>query len=106
MTGHAGYPHNLDLIAPSDFEWDQTKAASNLKKHGVPFEAAPDVFCDVNRLDERDDRQSYGEERRSVTGLVDGVCICVAYTMRGDVCRVISVRPASRKERQRYGHRS
>lgn len=26
------------------FEWDQQKAASNLKKHGVSFEEASTVF--------------------------------------------------------------
>jgi hypothetical protein len=27
-----------------EFEWDQSKAASNLKKHGVSFEEAKTVF--------------------------------------------------------------
>ena len=28
------------------FEWDERKAASNLVKHGVSFEAAADTFSD------------------------------------------------------------
>ena len=28
------------------FEWDETKAVTNLRKHGVPFEEAASVFSD------------------------------------------------------------
>ena len=30
-----------------DFEWDDAKAASNLEKHKVSFDAARHVFADV-----------------------------------------------------------
>ncbi|MDQ6986942.1 MAG: BrnT family toxin [Mariprofundaceae bacterium] len=45
-----------------NFEWDPLKAASNLKKHGVSFEEAAEVFVDplqLNILDEANE----GEER-------------------------------------------
>jgi uncharacterized DUF497 family protein len=29
-----------------EFEWDKTKAATNLKKHGVTFAEASTVFAD------------------------------------------------------------
>jgi uncharacterized DUF497 family protein len=48
-------------------------------------------------------RQDYGEERRNIVGVVNRVCIIVTYTMRGDVCRIISARKANRKERKEYG---
>lgn len=94
------------MNTPDAFEWDDKKAEANLGKHGVPFEAAPDVFLDEDRLDFEDARVAYGEERRNVTGLVDGVVLTVTYTLRDDAARIISVRRASRKERRRYGHRS
>jgi len=31
-----------------NFEWDPVKAASNLKKHGVSFEEAAEVFVIVD----------------------------------------------------------
>ena len=36
---------------PLQFEWDEEKAALNLKKHGVRFETAALVFCDENRIE-------------------------------------------------------
>ena len=32
------------------FEWDEDKAALNLKKHGVRFETAAKVFCKERSL--------------------------------------------------------
>lgn len=29
-----------------EFEWDKNKAESNVEKHGVTFEQAPEVFFD------------------------------------------------------------
>jgi uncharacterized DUF497 family protein len=92
------------MNAPTDFAWDDAKAASNLAEHGVPMQAGADVFLDPNRLDAMDARKNYGEERRNAIGLVGGVVLHVTYTMRdGDTARLISVRLASRKERKRYG---
>ena len=87
-----------------DFEWDETKAKVNHAKHGVAFEAAPSVFRDVNRLDWADARMDYAEERRNVIGMANGIVLHVSYTMRDGVYRLISVRRANRKERQRYGN--
>lgn len=39
-------------------------------------------------------------------GAVDEVVLTVSYTMRESVCRIISARRASRKEREAYGDRS
>ncbi|MEQ8266444.1 MAG: BrnT family toxin [Parvibaculum sp.] len=91
---------------PEEFEWDDEKAEANLSKHGVPFELATDVFSDPDRLDVGDERFAYGEERRNAVGAVDGAVLTVSYTMRGDICRIISARRASRKERDAYGDRS
>jgi uncharacterized DUF497 family protein len=89
---------------PTRFEWDPAKAESNLRKHGVPFEAGARVFDDEHRVDLVDERFDYGEERRNATGLVEGVSVTVTYTMRGEeTARIISAHPASRKERKHYG---
>jgi uncharacterized DUF497 family protein len=89
------------------FEWDESKAAVNLAKHGVSFDEAATVFGDPNGLDGPDVRHSTHERRflrlgRSVAGRV----LIVAYTQRRsadvDTVRIISARRASRKEGTAY----
>lgn len=46
-----------------------------------------------------DDRRDYGEPRTVALGCVDGEWLVVVYTWRGETCRIISARKASRKER-------
>lgn len=92
------------MNAPQEFEWDDEKSAKNEAERGIPFEAAVDVFLDEHRLEWIDARKDYGEVRRVMVGVVDGVCLSVAYTMRGEAARIISVRCASRKERRQYGY--
>ena len=45
------------------FEWDQRKAASNLRKHGVSFDEAGSVFLDPLAVSGPDPDHSVGEER-------------------------------------------
>jgi uncharacterized DUF497 family protein len=39
-----------------DFEWDEEKADTNLRRHGVDFEEAALVFLDPNRIESEDTR--------------------------------------------------
>ena len=62
------------------FEWDPTKAAGNLRKHGVSFQTAVRVFTDPYALVERDSIEN-GEERWQAIGVVEGVLmLIVAHT--------------------------
>ena len=36
------------------FEWDETKAESNLRKHGIDFDDAIEVFYDPHAVFEQD----------------------------------------------------
>lgn len=83
------------------FEWDEEKAALNLKKHGVRFETAARVFCDENRIELFDSIHSDEEERYNTIGMVDNIPF-VVYTERKNRVRLISARPANRKERRLY----
>lgn len=83
-----------------EFEWDGNKAVANVEKHAIDFVDAVDVFDDVRLVVEVDRR--HGEHRCRAIGMVEGVVLSVAYTMRGDVCRIISARRASRRERRAY----
>ena len=80
------------------FEWDEEKAALNLKKHGVRFETAALVFCDENRIELFDAEHSSEEERYNTIGLVDNI-LFVVYTERKNRIRLISARPANKRER-------
>jgi len=88
------------------FEWDEAKAKTNERKHGVSFEDALLVFADPYALVEQD-RTVDGEVRWQTLGLVEGiVLLLVAHTVRceqdDEIIRIISARRAVRKERKRY----
>lgn len=88
------------------FEWDETKAHANLKKHHVGFEIAARVFLDPRALAYRN-RIENGEQRWQALGVVDGcLLLLVAHAVRHDggveVIRIISARKADKKERKHY----
>ena len=84
------------------FTWDSRKAAANVVKHGLSFDDACRIF-DGPVFEDIDDRFSYGEERIKATGILDDVEIVVIYTDRlGEGRRIISARPATRRERIAY----
>jgi uncharacterized protein len=85
-----------------DFEWDETKAAANLAKHGVSFEQARAAFGDPFAIDFVDDREDYGEDRVILFGMVENRLLVVAHTLRGDKVRLISAREAEPHERRKY----
>jgi uncharacterized DUF497 family protein len=84
------------------FEWDDEKAAQNLRAHGVEFETAREVFQDRFVITMTDPREDYGEERYRALGMVRDRLLYVAYTMRDERIRVISVRYAEPWERRMY----
>lgn len=83
------------------FEWDQTKSDKNLAKRGFDFAYASRIF-DGDVLEWEDTRRDYGERRVVAIGEVDEEIYVVVYTPRGRVRRIISARPASRRERNAY----
>ena len=83
------------------FEWDEEKAASNLKKHGIDFRDAVRVFQDDYRIEIYDEAHSDTEDRFCTIGMVDDI-LFVVYTERGDAVRMISARFANRRERSLY----
>ena len=88
-----------------EFEWAEAKASRNEKKHAIPFPFAARVFLDGNRLEWTDTHNEQGEPRWITLGLIDGIEIIVAYTIRAGSTRLISARKAERHERQDYWHR-
>lgn len=87
-----------------NYTWDENKRNINVKKHGVDFPTAIDVFHDDNRIETADDRQDYGEERLQTIGYAHPGLLFVVYTYRDNETtrRFISARRANKKEKALY----
>ena len=89
------------------FDWDPIKAATNLKKHKIPFELASTVFDDPLHLSVTDPDSS-NEERWVTVGMAaDTKILVVVHTERWiekdiEVVRIISARAATKKEKKAY----
>ena len=85
-----------------EFEWNDDKAASNLRKHGISFVEACAVFRDPFAIELFDERVACDEERFILIGMsADGV-LFVIYTERQERNRIISARKAEPNERRYY----
>jgi uncharacterized protein len=86
------------------FDWDDSKAARNEKRHdGVTFQEAATVFDDPYFVVLTDDDHSFGEMRYWIIGeSIEGRNLLVVYTERGDLVRIISVREATKREKEVY----
>jgi uncharacterized protein len=76
-------------MAKVRFEWDERKAAENLRKHGVSFTLAQRAFLDEKRVLARDLKHSQKEPRYYCMGRVDDEIITVRFTFRSRVIRLI-----------------
>lgn len=84
-----------------DYEWDEAKSEATRRERGLPFEIAVLLF-DRPVLVVEDDRFDYGETRLRAIGEVEGVVLVCVYTEKDEVRRIISLRRASRRERNVY----
>jgi uncharacterized protein len=80
-------------------EWNEAKAASNRRKHGIDFDEAVEIFYGASLL-RRSDRHM--EERWLAIGETEGRVVTVVFTWRGDALRIISARRARRNEKRAY----
>ncbi len=85
-----------------DTHWDPNKARTNLAKHGIAFEDAELALADPLGLT-RDDPDARGEPRFVTVGAdALGRIVTVVYSYRGEEIRLLSARPATRKETDIY----
>ena len=86
-----------------EFEWDQDKAESNLRKHGVAFAEAMTVFEDRRAVIAYNPFHSAEEDRYLILGLSNNHrLLVVSFTDRDDRVRLISSRGATRRQRKDY----
>ena len=90
-------------IGPIEFEADDEKAEANLRRHGVSFPVAARSFVDPFARVFPDKEHSLHESRWiNVGSSPDGRLLLTAYTLRGERIRLISSRPANRRERHAF----
>lgn len=90
------------------FEWDDIKAAENLRKHGVSFDEAQTVFGDAYALHTYDGPHSWDEDRFIIVGRsARDRALFVVYVERTEVTlRIVSARRATLRERRTYEEKS
>ena len=87
------------------FEWDASKATTNLRKHRVSFEEAKSAFYDEFAVQFFDDEHSSDEDRFLLLGLSSGtrlLIVCHCERDDGEVIRIISARKATQRESAFY----
>ena len=84
------------------YEWNSDKNKANLKKHGISFEEASQIF-ENDVFTWTDKRKDYKETRKvSIGSLGEEIIIVVVHTDRNGITRIISARPANKTERKLY----
>ena len=89
------------------FEWDAKKNEANIRKHGVSFEEAREVFDDPLHIALLDERFDCFQERWVTIGATHRRRIAVAANLYFDdedeeIVRITSAREATTKERRQY----
>ncbi len=86
------------------FDWDDAKAESNRKKHGVSFAEAATAFSDPNAVEFLDKDNSDKEDRWILVGLSlkTRVLLIVFVERDNAVIRIVSARKAIKEEADQY----
>ena len=89
-------------MAELEFEWDQWNVQKNEEKHGVsPLEAESAFYDPAYKLFEDQSHSRSSEKRYILYGRsIENRVLMVGFTLRDKRVRVITARPASRKERR------
>jgi uncharacterized DUF497 family protein len=83
-----------------EFEWDEAKRFTNIRKHNIDFAEIRQIFD--GRPAKTLPSQYEAESRFLTVGMLDHRLVTVVWTWRGSVVRLISARRASDEERRQY----
>jgi uncharacterized DUF497 family protein len=86
------------------FDWDDNKAESNKKKHGVSFAEAATAFSDPNAIEFHDGKHSQKEERWILVGMSarSQILLVVFVEKEEELIRIVSARKAVKEEINQY----
>jgi uncharacterized protein len=86
------------------FDWDESNTGKNWERHQVTPGEAEDVFFQEPFVVRSDPRHSKREKRYYALGQTSaGRLLFVAFTVRRQLIRVISVRDMNQNEKEVYG---
>lgn len=86
-------------------EFDKAKNQKNITERGISFELAVNFNLTTAKI-WPDTRHDYGEARYIALGYIDDRLYSMAFTVRGEVLRVISLRKANKREIKSYEKQS
>ena len=90
------------FIENLEFDWDEGNSTKNYSKHKIINSETEECFYNLNII-LPDEAHSRTEKRYRLVGQTDqGKVLFIAFTIRNFKVRVISARPASLREKQRY----
>ncbi|MEY2977496.1 MAG: BrnT family toxin [Prochlorotrichaceae cyanobacterium] len=87
------------------FEWDEQKAWSNERKHGISFDEAQNAFYDPHARVSYDPDHSQDEDRYILLGMSSDLqllMVCHVYREPDRSIRIISARKATKREMLQY----
>ena len=85
-----------------EFEWDEDKNQSNIRKHGIGFERVKTIFRGPTTVLSEEVTLD-GELRELTIGILDGIVfLAVVHTDRAGKIRLISARKATRHEQKAF----
>ena len=85
-----------------NFGWDDEKNKENIRKHGLDFADAWQIF-DAPMLTALDTKEEYGEDRVIAIGFLKNFVVVVVYTEpEEETIRIISLRKALKHERKQF----
>jgi len=96
-------------MAELEFVWDEAKARSNARKHGVSFDEAESAFSDEHARIIDDPDHSDDEDRFILLGMSAKprlLVVVYAYRDREAKIRIISARKATPQEQTRYNRKA
>ena len=90
------------------FDWDQWNIQKNELKHGVSSLEAESAFYDTDLKIFEDLQHSTAQEKRFILygRSLENRILMIGFTIRKKKVRIITARPASRKERDIYEEKS
>jgi uncharacterized protein len=84
-----------------EITFDPVKNERNLRLRGISFDQTAEFDFDSATYNQ-DTRKDYGEIRTLALGYIGDTLHALVFTVRDGAIRVISLRRANRKERNRY----
>ena len=86
-----------------EFEWEESNKHKSLLKHGITNQEAETTFDDPQKIILFDEKHSDMEDRYICIGKSDlGNILYTAFTFRNGKVRIISTRPANKKNIANY----